>query len=192
VFGDMVDTRILLRIVQFKGRDLLMAEEYFDQTVFGYVVANLDWLTMKRFAHRKGMATVVDFTAALHRAHVSGFGVLDGGQGVRIRPGTGYIARGGRLHTQCLMGPFVVVAVTPGIKARLCLCQILEVTALQHFEFETAMKALILAQGLRMIGTRMAHPNAQTDQPHRQRRVRAVRRIAPARRGQVLQYSIRF
>ena len=46
---------------------------------------------------------------------------------------------------------------------------------------EATVETLILAQGLRMIGTGIGYANAEPDQPGHQRRIRAVQGIAPRR-----------
>ena len=71
-----------------------------------------------------------------------------------------------------------VVDMTPAVEVLLHLGQIAKVPVSQHLGLEGAMKALVFAQRLRVIGAGMGHVNAQADQPCHQRR-RRVPQIVP-------------
>ena len=114
----------------------LVAEEYFDQTVFRGVGSYRDGLAMKCFAYGECVASVMNIAAMLNLAHVARVGVLDCWQRLRERPGTAQLTRGGGVHSQSLMRTLVVIAVAPGIKAGLCLRQVLERLALKDFELQ--------------------------------------------------------
>lgn len=62
-----------------------------------------------------------------------------------------------------------IIELAPGIKASLALLQAQSDAILTDLGFKGTMKALVLAQGLRMKGPSMNDANILADQPHRQR-----------------------
>ena len=62
----------------------------------------------------------------------------------------------------------MIVAVPPVVKSTLHALKVGEHSLGQHFSFQTAMKALVLALRLRMIRAAMRDSDAKTQQPNRQ------------------------
>src|SRR5207237_4730714 len=80
-----------------------------------------------------------------------------------------------------LVRPLRVVDVAPAVESALGGSEIGEGQAGQHLGLEAAVEALVLAHGLRMIGSRMADADAKLDQPDPERSERAARSVAPGR-----------
>ena len=79
------------------------------------------------------------------------------------------------------MRPLRVVDVAPAVEGALGSGEIGKGWAGQHLGLEAAVEAFVLAHGLRMIGPRMADPDAVLDQPDPERSERATRSVAPGR-----------
>lgn len=100
-----------------------------------------------------------------HREHMAALGVLDGRQGRWHRSGTHAVVLHRCLHRQCLVGPVVVVDLTPALHRLLRLGQAVKGPPSQHLGLQRAVKALDLSVGLRMVRTAVAAAHAQADQP---------------------------
>ena len=81
------------------------------------------------------------------------------------------VAADGRGHGQGLVRAAGVVDLAPGVKGALGLSQIGQPVGGQHLGLEGAVEALVLALGLRMIGSSVDHADAQIEQPDGQRRM---------------------
>src|SRR5206468_12030024 len=91
--------------------------------------------------------------------------VFDGRKLCRKRTGTGGITCPWRLLSECLVGPDQVVLITPFVECQLTGLERMKACALQQLALECAMKALVLALGLRMIWPAVAGVNAKPDEP---------------------------
>ena len=96
-----------------------------------------------------------------------------------VGSGTDVIATGGDGQGQRLVGAHMVVLVAPGIEGGLPGGQIGTRRLPTEIALQGAVEALVLAQGLRVIGPAVADGDAQAAQPDRQRGVGVRRVIAP-------------
>ena len=106
-----------------------------------------------------GFATHIDPTDMIAWA------VLDGRQLFGVRAWAHAIAIGWHRQADGFMGPLSVVDRPPAIEGMLALGEISKTLAGEHFGLERAVKALILALGLRMIGPAMADLDPQPHEP---------------------------
>src|SRR5512134_1777761 len=118
----------------------------------------------------KPMSAKSDVPIAFHFTHLVRGPVLDRRQLLGKRSRTRSVAAGGHLHVQSLMGPHMIVAMAPLVKSALHVLKVGKHSLGQHFKFQTAMKAFVLALRLRMVRTAMADANTEMQQPNRQRR----------------------
>ena len=78
-----------------------------------------------------------------------------------------------------------VVDAAPGVEGGLGLAEAREGSAVQDLGLERAMEALVFALRLRMVGTAMADPDTQSEQPHAEGRV-GLRGRGPTPRAAVI------
>lgn len=92
--------------------------------------------------------------------------IFDLREATGIGPGADLVALVRAHHAQCFMWSLVVVYATPMLKSELGLMHVSEASSCQHLALERAMKAFDLPVGLRMIGSAVADPDTQADQPY--------------------------
>ena len=89
------------------------------------------------------------------------------------------IAAGRHRQGQTLVGPDMVGLVPPGIEGGLPGAQVGPRRLPPEVALQGAVKALVLAQGLGVVGPAVADGDAQATQPDRERRVGMGRPLAP-------------
>ncbi len=77
------------------------------------------------------------------------------------------------------MGSNQIVAVAEAIELALAMVEGDEVGMAQDFELEGAMKAFVLALGLRRLGANMGDPDPEPNQPHSPSAVKGCSRSKP-------------
>src|SRR5438067_1436338 len=92
--------------------------------------------------------------------------IFDRRQQGRHLPGAGLVTSGRYGHSQRLVGPIEVVAISPGVELPLSLDQVTEGGPLEQLLVESAMESLIFALGLRVVRSRVTNPDAE---PHQER-----------------------
>src|SRR5262249_14425973 len=140
-----------------------------------------DSLAAEGFRDSDAAAEEADVTALLNPAHHIARRVFERLDGLDIVAAARPIAAGRHGKRDRLVRPLRVVDVAPAIEGTFGSGEIGERRAGQHFGFEAAMEAFVLAHGLRMIGRRMADPDALLDQPDTERGEPAARSVAPRR-----------
>ena len=73
----------------------------------------------------------------------------------------------------------MIVAVAPLVKSVLHVPEVGEHSLGQHFNFQTAMKAFLLALRLRVIRAAVRYEDAEPQKPNRQRGERVLESVAP-------------
>src|SRR5438132_1269295 len=135
----------------------------------------------KRLAEAKRAILVTDEPLRLDFANNVLGAILDWGQHVRVRARTGLVPARRDGHLQGLVWALQIVDIPPPMQVCLAVRHVAKDLVAQDFGDQGAVKAFILALSLRMIGARVAHLDAQADQPRRQRRV-GMRLIRAPRR----------
>src|SRR5215216_5497402 len=169
---DPVDTR--LRVVhkstgriggaQIDRADLLGAEmEAEDAILVGW--PQRERLAAACFADAETAALEADYPVGVDLAHDVIGTVLDLWQMVGEGARADAITTAGDVDIERLMRPLVVVDMPPDVKGALTFGQIAKVAYAENLSVERAMKALVLALGLRMIGPPMCHPHPEPHQP---------------------------
>ena len=152
MFGDIVNT--FWGAVEGSDADdcnLLSAEDGFEDAIL-CGRAECDGLAAEGFGDFDGAAAEADVATLLNTAHDVARSIFEGNDGLDIIARAGLIAgcRHGKLD--CLVRPLRVVDAAPAVEGTRRGGEIGERRASQHFGLEAAMKALVLAHGLRMIG----------------------------------------
>src|SRR5262245_28600155 len=122
-----------------------------------------------------------DFSFVLNFAHRYSRIILDGRQALWKRAQTHLVTRGRDFQTQGLVRTNKIVLLAKALKGAVKITEIFPLPCTKQLPVKRAVKAFIFAHGLRMIGSAVAHPNVQTDQPHRQDGVGIGRLAAPRR-----------
>ena len=84
-------------------------------------------------------------------------------------------------HAQSFMRSLVIITMTPLIKTALHAFKVAKAAVCQQLDFQSPMKALVLALGLRMIRPTVSDGNSQPQQPNRQRRMLVLTITSPGR-----------
>src|SRR3954464_5874867 len=165
--------------MQIELGDALMAEVDLHHAVSLQVWTQGHGITAKSCAHAIDLTAVVKLAFALHTTQRQAFGVVQCRQVLRKDARTGSITAARWLQVQPLMWALEVVDRTPQIEALLGMRQIAQRLKANDLGVQGAMEALILAHRLGVVGTRMAQPNAQADEPHAQSGVGVCVAVAP-------------
>lgn len=140
-----------------------------------------DWVTAQSFGYPKHMTAIEKLPFGLDLTDDILRGILDGWKPLRERPRTGLIATRWGGQAQGFVGALEIVEIAKAIKVFLAVAQVAKLPPVQQLDPERAMEALILALGLRMIGTRMTHPHPQAQQPYGERGEGMLGIAAPGR-----------
>src|ERR1700674_289130 len=149
-----------------------------EDTVFGRGTQR-DQLAAERSAEANAVGFEADVTFLVGLADQIVGPVFDRRQGLRKRAAALPIPLARRGHRDRLMRPLVIVDLPPAVERALTRGQIREGGAVQDLGLERAMKAFVLALGLRMVGPAVRHAHAQAHKPYRKRRERAATGITP-------------
>src|SRR5499427_6020947 len=122
-----------------------------------------------------------DFSFVLDFAHRYSRIILDGRQALWKRAQTHLVTRGWHVQVQGLVRTSKIVLLAKALKGAVKITEIFPLPCRKQLPVKRAVKAFIFAHGLRMIRPAVAHPDVQTDQPHRQDGVRIGRLAAPRR-----------
>src|SRR5215216_2197148 len=171
---DPVDTR--LRVVhkstgriggaQIDRADLLGAEmEAEDAILVGW--PQRERLAAACFADAETAALEADYPVGVDLAHDVIGTVLDLWQMVGEGARADAITTAGDVDIERLMRPLVVVDMPPDVKGALTFGQIAKVAYAENLSVERAMKALVLALGLRMISVKIVKGCAPAVAPRR-------------------------
>src|SRR5687767_2586443 len=138
-------------------------------------------VTEKGFADVKLAPTKRDLSVRLYLAQLVCRSVLDRRQLLGKRSRARLIATGRHLHVQSFMRSHVIVAVAPLLKSTLHVPKVAEHSLGQHFNFQSAMKALLFALRLRMIRAAVSDGDAEPQEPNRQWRELMLEVVTPGR-----------
>src|SRR5712692_5906105 len=178
-----------LRFIQVDRDDLMASEmDVVDSIRCGRSQGDL--ITAECFTHLKLAVAKRDFTVRLHFANLIDSSILQRRQLLGERSVADLITTRRHGHTQSFMRSLVIVTMTPLIKTALHAFKVAKASVCQQLDFQSPMKALILALGLRMIRPTVTDGNSQPQQPNRQRRM-LVLTITSPRRAVVHQHPLR-
>jgi len=153
---------------QVNGAAAMMREIDIKDAVFSRAGADRDVVPMECAGNFEFAVSKAQFAIPFHPYDLIIRAILDRRQDLREGAWAGTIAGDWRLHLQSLMGPLMVIDLAPALEGRLGMRQMLETFAIEDFSLQRAMETLLLAVGLRVIGTAMAEADSQTDQPQSQ------------------------
>src|SRR2546421_531717 len=108
-------------------------------------------ITAKCSAHLKLAMAKKDFAISLHFANLIDTSILERRQQLRKRSEAHLITTRRHGHAQSFMRSLVIVTMTPLIKTALHTGKVAKAAVGQQLDFQSPMKALVLALSLRMI-----------------------------------------
>ena len=176
MFGDMGNT---LGGPYVKRCDALMAEINLHNAI-DVSFPQGDRVAMEGPADHDVAVAVTDLPVMLDLPDEGSRAVIDGLRLLREGPAAAAVPRGRDLQLQRVVGALVIVDLPPVVEAQLAVHQVPERLAAQHLVLEGPVEALVLAQGLRVIGPAVDHGDPQADQPGRKAGVE-VSIVAPGR-----------
>src|SRR5882757_5265837 len=180
-FGDMTDT---FAARQVDGGDLMGGEE---NAVLGTAWRRPDGKTLSAEGLRNLPEPALEADVSLggrYGPHNLVAVIFGRWQAVGHRSLARSIAACRHLLLKRLVRPFEIVDLAPGIEGLLRLGEIAKTAQCEHFGIEGAMKALVLAAALRMVGTTVNDRDAELEKPHRKPRPTFTRRVSP--RGAII------
>src|SRR5213080_462537 len=169
-----------LHFIQVDGLDLMASEMDVVDSIFSSRSQG-DRITTKCFAHLKLAVAKRDFAVRLHFANLIDSSILQRRQLLRERSVAHLITSRRHGHAQSFMRSLVIVTMTPLIKTALHAGKVAKAAVGQQLDFQSPMKALVLALSLRMIRPTVTDGNSQPQQPNRQRRMLVLTIISPGR-----------
>src|SRR5581483_3501471 len=181
VFGDIVDTfGPLVEGPDVDGCNHLGSEDDVKDAILD-CWPERDGLATEGLGKFDGATEEADVTALLDAAHDVARSIFEGRDGLDVAARARLIAACGDSEFERLVRSLRIVDIAPALESARGGGNIGEGWNGQQFGLEAAVEALVLAHGLRMIGPRMADPDALLDQPNAKRSERAARAIAPRR-----------
>ena len=171
---------IWVRISQIDARNGMSGKEYLPETIVSrwsqrYQVA------AESLANPEDSVAKPDPTVPLNLAHHVAPSIFQRRQGLGKMPSADLVTTGGHRHGQRLVRPQMVIDRAPLVQALLQGSQIGKGRPIEDLGFQRAMETLLFALGLRMVRPAVTNPNAQPQQPDRQRSVGMLAITAPGR-----------
>ena len=146
----------------------MVCEEHLKAAVLVLLGPDTHLVAMQGIAQLVSLAPELQDPVPVDRAHFVFTAVLGQAQLLRERYLAGPIARDRCSSMQCLVRALMVVDRTPAIQRRLYPLQALKAPSLEHLDLQCSMEALVIAIGLRVVGSAVTDVNAQLYQPHAQ------------------------
>src|SRR5436305_265750 len=169
-----------LRFIEVDGGDLMTSEMDVVDSVFSSR-SHRHRITAKCSAHLKLAVAKRDFAVGLHLANLIDDSILERRQLLRERSVADLITTRRHGHAQSFMRSLVIITMTPLIKTALHAFKVAKAAVCQQLDFQSPMKALVLALGLGMVRPTVADGNSQPQQPNRQWRMLVVTITSPGR-----------
>jgi len=141
-----------------------MAEQHFALRVYLGHRAQGDRQAAQSLADAEGISALADPALGLYFAQFDVGRVVDGRQLFRKRDRAGPVTASGSRQVQRIVRAAQIVAIAETVEFALAVLKDGEVEVPQDLELKRAMKALVLALGLRMIRAAMTNPDAEPDQ----------------------------
>src|ERR1700730_2693552 len=136
------------------------------------------WLSGEDLAHPVAMS-VQRHGSVAHSPYQEVWSILQRRQGFWIGPLAWLIAADRRLEVAGLVWTFEVVDRAPAVEGSLGMAGVGVPGAVEQLGLERAVEALLLALGLRVVGSPVTDADTQLQQPEAKPRPRATARIAP-------------
>src|SRR6266852_784253 len=178
-----------LPFIQVDGGDLMTSEMDVIDSIFSSR-SHRHRMPAECSAHLKLAVAKRDFAVRLYLANLIDGAIFERRQLLRERSVAHLITTRRHGHAQSFMGSLVIVTMSPRIKTVLHAFKVAKGAVGQQLDFQSPMKALVLALGLRMIRPTVTDGNSQPQQPNRQRRM-LVLTIASPGRAVVHQHPLR-
>ena len=166
---DMVDASFCFGgLVEVNGEAAMMSEIDIEDAILVGLRADSDIAPMKCIGDLEFPVPKAEFAIPFDPYDLVIGTILDCRKDLRKGAWARTIAGNRCLQLQGLMGTLMVIDLTPALKGRLSMSQMLEALAIEDFGLERTMETFLLAIGLRVIGPAMTEADAQANQPQPQ------------------------